>query len=183
MERKNLKSPFNTNKKLILAIPIILIGIVACSSGLDSEALKTAKEFYSTRILECNGRYYVQGNSITELEGLQYNVNPNSLSEADRKNGIEWKGTISFGARIYRPLKNNKVWGEFGEWKSNPNPLDLAPNRIHGNVISLMKKNGDWHIENIPDKNPKGVRGIINSMVLGQLILPEMNITCNDLPK
>jgi|LQYC01.1.fsa_nt_gi hypothetical protein len=167
--------------------------LTSCSGELNGEALNKGKEYFSSRVLECQGKHYVRGNSITELEGFKYWVKPLELSEADRRNGTEWKGSIGFEARLYRSLESNGQWGEFVTWPSEI-WYSLEPNGIKGSSVSAMKINGKWYVDEYPKaKNLTGSGADLGSAFAvffkeyeakfrASQRLPEIDFSCSQLP-
>lgn len=181
------------NEKLFIKVPFFLFSILiftSCSDGLNEEALNKGKEYFSHKVLECRGKHYVHGLGITELEGFKYYVESSQLSEADRRNGIEWMGHVGFEARLYRQLERNGQWGEFKEWPTKPNPQELKIDQtilfpmlsgIKQLSVGVVKKNGKWHGGEAPDKNDKSFGGAFTTAMYDVSSLPNIDFTCDSL--
>jgi len=75
---------------------------------------------------------------LTELRGVVFSTVPTALTQADRMNGVQWKGKTSLRASVahYRQ-RDDGVWGEWGEWESLENFGPVA-------TVEIVKKNGRW---------------------------------------
>jgi len=116
----------------------------------DQDARKQAEQYLESNFSRCSDSYYllvrlqdVDGifSGLYQLKGLSISMEPASLTEADRQNGIEWRGGVEYKVTTNR-VYDRGVWGDWrngGIFPYRPNPL----------VIGMNKKNGKWNIEGI----------------------------------
>jgi hypothetical protein len=114
-------------------------------SRLDAEAKEEAEKFWATQTTRCGDSYYrkqilpEKDNYVLyfQMRDAEVVVTPNKVSEADRLNGIEWKGETSF-----RP-KASRVWGtEKGAWYEWKPGMGNVPDLSYG----MRKVNGRWAV-------------------------------------
>jgi hypothetical protein len=171
-------------KVILGTFALLIIGWVVFSSfflsSRNAEALKVGKEHFSNKVLECNGKHYVQGKTIIELEDFEYYVKSIELSEVDRRNGIEWAGTVSFSADVYRELKG-KQWSDFHEWETSLKGLI----GLSGISLELIKKNGKWSVLGSPHMSGSkdSMQNLAISMNYHRFDIPDVKFTCDNLPK
>ena len=113
---------------------------------LGDEAVKWATELWQpTKI---GDSYYVfqtsPGKVITEFRTPLISVSPWRVSEADRLNGVEWRGIILVRIESYRDcymVKDRftpRNVGHWSEWK------DGKASNAHVVSVELEKRNGKW---------------------------------------
>lgn len=174
-------------RKIILALIFSNFIANACFAGsltssLDEEAYEKGREYFSKRIIFCNGKYYMKGLSLIEIEGLDFFINPREISEADRKNGIEWSGRFSFEARTYREIGENFEWGIYKDWNSQLGRLSL-PEGIFDNSIGMLKLNGIWYLNEEPNKEKFiGLNKFLYEFQKKEE-MEELNISCGAPPE
>jgi hypothetical protein len=100
---------------------------------LDREARAQAAQFYRRYLTKCDADYFyftveraksppvVEEWILYQFHGLNIVVSPSTLSEAERLNGLEWRGSGSVfteAFRLYdvtrqtwRPDRQGRVWG------------------------------------------------------------------------
>ena len=131
---------------------------------LDKEVAKQAIDRWKPT--ELGGSYYlcvidsfqdcpIKGRTVIELRQPSIEVHPEAVDEADKLNGIAWKGSVRLMAnaiRLYCPekLPHEKFGGgyhpadspdeKWGQWKRITNN---APNDCL-TVVDLVKTNGKW---------------------------------------
>lgn len=125
---------------------------LACSSltkppgsPTDAEAQREAEKFWPTQVTKCGDSYYrkeilpKKDNYVIyfQMRDPEIVITPNKVSEADRFNGVEWKGETSF-----RP-KASHVWGTekaaWYEWKPG---MGNVPDLSYG----MRKVSGQWKV-------------------------------------
>lgn len=112
------------------------------SSNVDSEALEQAHAFLARFFPRCgSSNYYTEAASgqYGELEGFSIDIEPFQMTEADRLNGIEFRGHVRIQARLYRT--SNPQTNKWNDW-SQGSPMNIA-----SDVIDLQKRRGKWTID------------------------------------
>ena len=171
----------------VLIFFYIYINVNLCFAGfltssVDDEAYAKGREYFSKRIVFCNGKYYMNGLSLIELEGLEFYINPGKISEADKKNGIEWSGRFSFEASTYRELNEQFEWGIYKDWNSQYGRLSL-PSGIFDNSIKMLKLNGIWYLNEEPNKEKLiGLNRVFYDIQKKEEI-KELDISCGEPPE
>lgn len=125
---------------------------LACSSSpgmagssLDAEARREAEKFWGTQITKCGDSYYrkevLKKNDYVlyyQMKNPTVGVTSQPVSEADRLNGIEWKGSTAF-----RP-EASRIWGTekkgWFDWQRGPGGV---PELSHG----MKKMKGTWSVD------------------------------------
>jgi hypothetical protein len=136
----------------ILTAALLVLLSAACStrlgstdSPLDVEAKGEAEKFWATQITKCGDFHYrkqilpEKDNYVLyfQMRNAGVVVSPNKVTEADRLNGIEWKGETSF-----RP-EASRVWGtEKGAWYEWKPGMGNVPDLSYG----MRKVNGKWAV-------------------------------------
>lgn len=101
-----------------ILIYLCLLFLAACSfrpgtnglftSDINEEARKEAEKFWATQITKCGDSYYRRreikdnGSEYFELKEPIVKVAPSQITEADRLNGLEWRGTTSLQLKVSR---------------------------------------------------------------------------------
>ena len=87
---------------LSLCIPLLFANVscIAVSGSGDSEAMKVATRIWGERFGTCGdsyyGKYYTGSDRLIEIyqyKDTEIVVDPGKIGEADKLNGVEWKGT------------------------------------------------------------------------------------------
>ena len=143
-----------------LFIALVLLGplfLYSCSnmatSGLEGEAKKAAEELLGQKITKCGDSHYTEDLDpggyplgLYKFNDLSTQITPSALTEADKLNGIEWKGTVILVAKATRPFKVPE--GTIGlskpQWLAWENGAKIDHQNISG---SLAKRKGRWHLE------------------------------------
>ena len=144
-----------TKKSRFAGLPILLMCffVFSCSlsaasgeSALTKEADKLAREYWDSGFSKCDDYYY--GRSITRVglrimdalyqyKDLNIETKPGKLSEADKLNGIEWKGTSYLNPKVYREyLYDLKKWGKWNNGEPSGPPV----------YVNLIKRRGEWSV-------------------------------------
>jgi hypothetical protein len=146
---------WRTSTKLLLAFcaAILLILVPGCERFGD-QGHQFAAKFWHERLTECSGSYFTwrQMPFGAQMELIQYSnpsvwVNADTLSDADRRNGLEWLGTTGLAASSWRdtvsetissPYRDNHriKFGQLGSW-INGSPRE---------GFRVWKQNGQWHV-------------------------------------
>jgi hypothetical protein len=141
---------------------------LACSSlsGMigsspDVEARREAEKFWATQITKCGDFYYRKEVLIKKDDYVIYyqmkdpkvEVLPQPVLEADRLNGIEWKGSTAFipeASRIWNTEK--KGWLEWGKGAWGVPELNYGMNKAKGAWNVNTKR--DWTREETSKYEP-----------------------------
>jgi hypothetical protein len=125
---------------------------------LDQKALDKARELFAQHWTQCGDTwisdetgisldfqmtYTKASRQLVELKGVRFTVpwHANQATDADKLNGIEWKGAIDFkyaaGRRfpLFEP-PNGELHGPWSDW--------WAPESTITRSIHLVKKSGAW---------------------------------------
>jgi hypothetical protein len=133
-------------------------------SSLNKESEEAAKKELGKTVIFCNGNCFVKNTNRNyhEYQKINFHIQPETLTEADKANNIEWKGFAGFQATdgsASRECTFGKTKG-CSEWKIEHHGEGLP--FISGGYVYLTKKNGLWN----SDSKFKGSA-----------------LTCDDLPK
>lgn len=113
---------------LLCAVTLAYLSL-ACSSltgaggsSLDAEARREAEKFWATQVTKCGDSYYRKEALIKkddyviyyQMKNPKMEVLSQPVSEADRLNEIEWKGTTAFVPKASRAWSTEKkAWDEW----------------------------------------------------------------------
>jgi len=112
--------------------------------GEDAEAKNQLQEFLTRQHASvCGDSYYIE--KVGDMSGVgifQYRnasivitrVEP--VSEADRLNGIEWRGLLTLAYPAYRRF----VDGQWTQWQNNPRTAEYD--------FQVVKRSSGWSIDN-----------------------------------
>lgn len=120
-------------------------------SSVDAEARREAGKFWATQITKCGDSYYrrevliKKGDYVIyyQMKDPKVEVLPQPVSEADRLNGIEWKGSTAFipvASRIWNTEK--KGWSDWGKGAWGVPELNYGMNKAKGAWTVNTKR--DW---------------------------------------
>jgi hypothetical protein len=123
----------------------------AGGSSLNAEARREAEKFWAAQITKCGDSYYRKEVLIKkdgyviyyQMKGPKVEVLPQPMSEADRLNGIEWKGSTAFvpaASRIWNTDK--KGWSDWGKGAWGVPDLNYGMNKVKGAWNVNTKR--DW---------------------------------------
>lgn len=132
----------------ILALSIANVGCKDSWSPLDHEAHDVGRKYWEALLTKCGDSYfavYTSTNEIVEFKGASgFGMPPNAEhrepSEADKLNGLEWKGTCPF-----LPYKPFRVYanGKWSDWQD-----EIRNRRFVFDNIPMRKFKGQWEINN-----------------------------------
>lgn len=151
---------------LVSALAIMLL---ACSCGpFQSEIDKAAQERVEQHLTRC-GDSYVAGSVgpdgqlfLHQWRPAKININPEKLTEVDKQNGIEWKGSVQVGSAMRSGSGEN--------WAADFQPAL----EIHTPQGSLVKKSGKWELFTFGGSTQVGL------VLTGQSL---KKVECSVLPK
>lgn len=113
-------------------------------TSADAEARREAEKFWATQITKCGDSYYRKEVLKKDDYVLYYQmknpvvvVTPVKVTEADRLNGIEWKGSTTLRPEASRTWGTEK--GAWYEWKTGPGGVPELTN-------GMRKVNGVWTV-------------------------------------
>jgi len=149
---------------LVSLVVLLLLLFPSCQSSQTREVLNRAWRYYDARHVSCgDSRYDMYWAPFAdspclrgyEIRGFEIRVEPHTLSDADRLNGVEWEGDIiiSCSARRYYMCDHWLTAWENCTWQ--------AEEWIH-----VRKVNGVWSEDWIND--PERSR---------------TDLTCDDVPR
>ena len=90
---------------LPLALCAVVLSLPSCGS-LEGAASSAAWEYLDEQMLHCGDSWYSEIfwtlYAFTELRELDIVLDSDRITEADKANGIDWKGSFAPRATIYR---------------------------------------------------------------------------------
>lgn len=127
---------------VILASVIIPIADRYISSPLTKEAKTQVQQYFETILVKCGDSYYlpyeVKGffyaSGVYQLKGFAFRIEAETLTEADKANGILWQGIIKTYCAAWRKDK--------GKWRDCiiPEILGLQPQA----AWNIYKQGNQW---------------------------------------
>ncbi len=135
------ESPFLAPATAPAAAPPVFIhsraGDVPVEGDVPADGLKECAPVLDLYVVRHGDTWFTANGDgdqkrITEHHQVQVVVQGSELSEVDRLNGVEWRGTLGITATASREYNDNQ-WSEWGPFFGD---LRLA--------ISLEKRNGKW---------------------------------------
>lgn len=118
---------------------------------------KAAEELLAQKITKCGNSHYTKDLDpggyplgLYEFKNLSIQITASPLTEADKLNGIEWKGTVILVAKATRAFKvpgmleGGKVGATKQEWLDWESGAKIDHQSVYG---SLLKKKGRWHLQ------------------------------------
>jgi len=137
---------------------LLLATSVGCSSSLEKEAMKHAREHW--KLTQLDGSNYLceitaatkpsgigavgskASKTVFELRNIKVEVSSNSLSEANKLNGVEWEGQVHLEAEAFRhyspqPYSGGKPDKTWSDWISRAEATK-------GYVDALGVQNKTW---------------------------------------
>jgi hypothetical protein len=136
---------------------LFLISIASAgmeSNAQDEEARTQAKAFYDRTVKQCGDLHYVWLEwpssfmmqppywVLVQYKGLNIQISPRALSEADRLDGLEWQGEVNVSAAVVRHYyKDEKqtapaYWHDWLDWSKIEGGQALT--------ITMTRKGGKW---------------------------------------
>lgn len=145
--------------KHLLTISITLYTALLCSScwpsstlisNSDTEARDQAQKFVEAQFTRCGDSYYgirkvANDNGLYQFRNPKVSVKSQELTQADKLNGIEWRGSSNFSAEEWRMYS---VTGEWTSWREGFTSLDV------GLSVNMYKENGQWKFGATVDLTP-----------------------------
>lgn len=135
-------------RRKILRINVFVMIFCAAIPGVGLQATKkrvapatigeALQDYISKRFKNCGGDFYsthvdVWGESYFQFKNVRSAWQPQNLSQADRLNGVQWKGVVYITSEVYRRTSEiNKQWGG---WADN-----------FRDTGSATEQNGAWQI-------------------------------------
>jgi hypothetical protein len=129
-------------------------------TSLDRAARDKAAAFWSTMVTNCGGSSYIVGRgyegitAIVEMKGaVSLALKPEELSEADKLNGVEWRGhSIMSRPRLSRVRNFDEVPDEANGPRAQLRPKVITPgkwgpwqdNGSQELSLSMEKRSGTW---------------------------------------
>jgi hypothetical protein len=108
-----------------------------------TEAETLAKEWVNARFLRHKGSWYTifPSGFMHQFKNVRYDVDSDELSEADKLNSIEWKGSICYTCGVRRSYYARDHFGKKKDWQEWEN-CSYEP------IIAfiLVKKVGSWQL-------------------------------------
>ncbi len=132
----------------LLRISSIAVALlpVACNS-VPSEADKAARQYWTKRIVSCDGGSFewmpgIPGGRIIQYRNLKHGVEDTGLTEAEKLNGYEWNGMMHITFSQYRAwspagLMGAAAWSDWAEARG----IVMGLPKLN---VQLQKRNGHW---------------------------------------
>jgi hypothetical protein len=139
---------------ITLASTILFCASCSSSSALlsnaDAEAGEQAQKFVEAQLARCGDSYYgirkvANDNSLYQFKNPKTSVKSEVLSQADKLNGVEWKGGSDFSAETWRSYGKSGGWGS---WRQGFMSLGV------GLSVRMIKHNGQWKFGTSGDLKP-----------------------------
>ena len=113
------------------------------SLGFRSEADDVAQKFIEKTYVKCGDSYigkapWLTGVNFGEIKGISVSTRQDNLADADKLNGIQWKGVIRIDCKAMRTY--NGVYG-WSQWSDNC-VQQFAP--LPYVTLPLTKQNNQW---------------------------------------
>jgi hypothetical protein len=128
------------------------------ASSSQDEGQREATKFWSKYVASCGGSHYIRKapSIFVELRGFHITMNYEPITEADRLNGIQAKGSSRFTASAHR-FYSNSAWHQWSD--SVPEDMNLV------NSVRFQKTRGRWTYNGV---------GYFNDYA--------KTVTCSDVP-
>ena len=113
---------------------------------------KAAEEMVLKKIRKCGDAYFTKRYDVGgyplgvyEFKNLSVQIKASPLTDADKLNGIEWKGTVFLVAKASRAFQvPDKLGARKPQWLDWENGAMIDHQNISG---SLAKRKGRWALE------------------------------------
>lgn len=147
--------PRNRNVSLFVFICGALL-LTSCKSAIQKDAESKAKEWWNESIIRCGDDYYTKyfpnggdlnevymgtvsgrsSNAFIEFKSARFDLVETPLTEADKLNGIEWKGLVilvpaNFSFRYY-----DYEADKWSDWRQGPM---MYVSEVHHSINTLMQ--------------------------------------------
>lgn len=167
-----------STERRVISIKFILyfmlfVALISCDSAIQKEANDKAQEWWDESIANCNNNKYtkivhnsiiiggdiiptVQDKPLIEFKNTNFILITNNLTDADKLNGVEWDGYVSFPPEFtfrFYDTKNN----EWSSWRKSTmvykrSKLEKTVAELLGDnnsplIQELRKVNGKWNYE------------------------------------
>ena len=143
-ELSNAKVTFVSTPDVSFSVCLVLPGLYwyIVSLQLVGGGANAAKQYWDKSVIQCGNSYFgrqkgygIGTGFIGEFKGFKYSVDESPITESDKLNGIEWKGTTAMGCDA------NRVDSLFlSPWSDC-----RGPNGALQSAVALEKKNGRWY--------------------------------------
>lgn len=157
-------------RALWLLLLFALLNLLSCSASnngntaLDAEADRKGQEYLARTVVKCGEDYYAKAHWLDIFRGDAIQMaalyqlktpvaivekDESPITEADRLNGIEWRGKIVVVAIAHRYRYSSmnvwSGWNDMSPYNGSTNPL------FSGAPLdsALYKKNGQWNIDEV----------------------------------
>lgn len=135
------RSAVNPKNICACGLALLLISTFAlgqrATRNQSNDGDQAAAKFCSTYVASCGGAHYVRKapGIFVELRGFRITTSYDSLTAADRLNGIQSKGSSRFNALTHRVYSN----GRWHEWRDGiPEDMQLI------NSVRFQRARGQW---------------------------------------
>ncbi len=165
----------------LVAIAVALT-VAACDNASSGRAMRVAESTLASQWTKCGDSYYTLRDeqlmskaAIVQMRGVRAAVTPLVVTEADKLNGIDWKGSAAFYARASREYRweavTYMIGGQYREgwndWKAREDPFARVP---------VARVNGEWMAA------PSGGEGWLSGMISAFSDIAGHAISCDDIP-
>lgn len=140
----------------VITLASTILFCLSCSSSsallsnAEAEAGEQAQKFVEAQLARCGDSYYgirkvANDNSLYQFKNPKVVVKSEVLSQADKLNGVEWKGGSDFSAETWRSYAKPGGWGS---WRQGFMSLGV------GLSVRMAKRNGQWKFGASGDLKP-----------------------------
>lgn len=139
-------------------------GLVGPFKSDTSEAEAFVRKAFEKIYTKCGDSYFGNTLGLREYKGVEFTVKKIDLSDADRLNGIEWKGIVSISFKLTRSY--NTLTRKWDDWGSSENPFLSGFAALPG-PFQIERRKGKW--------------GGVN-LSLPSVPSSQKKATCDDIP-
>ncbi len=138
---------------------ILFFLLSSCSSifnPLNNEAKGELNKLLGNSFSKCGEIFAgVKDDKIVQVKNPTFSFAGSGISEADKLNGVEWKGIGIFECSSYK-LNKDLSWDECPTDNSKMSAVDTYLYvKYFGTSIDIKKINGEWHVNSdIKDIKP-----------------------------
>jgi hypothetical protein len=119
----------------LLVAGLVFLVPQSFAASVDEEARAEAIKFFETKYTKCGDSYYTFRPSapglvaaIEQNKGLTVTVKPIPVTEADKLNGVVWKGLVTLQSPFRLYIMPKKEWLE---WKDSVAVTVFAENKLN----------------------------------------------------
>jgi hypothetical protein len=134
---------------VIIALVLGAFGSADGRSSLENDAFTFANPFFAGRVITCESRVFTffsiyhgdpKDALLEELPSSKYQIFEETLSTADKLNGVDFRGSVFIQGDAMRTFSGHGKWGE---WQS----VRVIPNRpLWGSIfVHVEHRNGRWN--------------------------------------